>query len=99
MSRKKQFQQLIPQLNLKGGEFAKMVPAEQQLDMTVQFKYQGRRESYDNVHAFALKDGKFKIILRNAQEYIYVFNAKELKTVWLHNDPFANIDKGDEVNE
>lgn len=94
----KMLRAMIPQLNLKGGEFAKMVPAEHQLDMTVQFKYKGRKESYDDIHAFALKDGQFKIILRNCQDYVYTFNAKELKTVFLHNDPFANAKPDEDVN-
>ncbi len=89
---KKKMQSMIPQLDLKGDEYAKFVPDEQRLDLTVQFKYKARKEAYDNVKAFALQGGKFKIVLRGNEDTVNVFNAKELKTVYVHFDPFANID-------
>ena len=88
----KRLKNMIPQINLKGDDFAKMVPAEHQLDLTLQLKLKGRKEAFDNVHAFALKDGEFKIILRNSEEYVHVIPVKALKAVYIHHNPFANVE-------
>lgn len=93
----KRFRNVIPQLALKGDDYAKLVPAEHQVDLTLQFKLQGRKESFDNVHAFSLKDGEFKIILRCMPDHVHVAKVKDLKTVWLHHNPFAN--PSEDVND
>lgn len=94
-SKKKHLQSNIPQLKVKGDDYAKFVPAEHRVDLTIQDKFQGKKHVYDDVQAFALRDGQFMVVLRSNPEYTYVHNAKELKTVWLHNDPFANIAEGE----
>lgn len=91
MSNKRFYEKNIPQLKVKGEAYAKLVPAEHRIDLTVQDKFKGVKHLYDDVHAFALRDGQFMVILRSNPEFTYVHKAKELKTVWLHNDPFANV--------
>jgi hypothetical protein len=84
-NRKKRFSKSgLPELDLKGPDFAKSVPEGQKLELTIVWKGQGyKNETLGPVHAFAKLDGKFKVINRALQDMVYVFDVKEIKTVIL----------------
>lgn len=78
----------VPTINLKGDDFIHAVPEDQNLEVIIHWKGQHKGQSYqpeyiNPVHAFAVQDGKFKVINRNLLDTSYVFNIKEIKCVYL----------------
>lgn len=87
----------LPELDLKGPDFAKSVPEDQKLELTIVWKGQGyKNETFGPVHAFAKLNGQFKIINRTLQDTVYTLNLKEIKAVILLP---IDIYTGDELNE
>lgn len=75
---------VAPTINLKGDDFIHEVPAEMRMEVIIHWKGQGYQPEFINpVHAFAVQDGKFKVINRNLLDTTYTFNIKELKCVYL----------------
>ncbi|MNC27514.1 hypothetical protein D3C75_756860 [compost metagenome] len=77
-----------PTINLKGGDFIHTVPEHLNLEVIIHWKGQVRGKSYtpehiNPVHAFAVQDGKFKVINRNLLDTSYTFDLKEVSKVYL----------------
>lgn len=74
----------IPTINLKSDDFIHTVPEHLKLEVIIHWKGQGFTPEHINpVHAFAVQDGKFKVINRNLLDTCYTFNIKEIKCVYL----------------
>lgn len=76
----------LPQIDLK-QEGAHFVPEDQKIEIIVHWKaskgQQFEPEVINPVHAFAVKDGKLKIINRNLLDSSYVFNIDEVKAAFI----------------
>jgi len=75
-----------PTINLKGEDFIHTVPEHQKLEVIIHWK--GRAKGYkpehiNPVHAFAVQNGKFKVINRNLLDTCYTFDLKEVSKVYL----------------
>lgn len=76
----------LPQIDLK-QEGAHTVPDDQKIEIIVHWKaHKGQQfqpEVINPVHAFAVVDGKLKIINRNLLDSSYVFNLDEVKAAFI----------------
>lgn len=77
-----------PTIRLHGEDFIHTVPEHMKLEVIIHWKGQRKGQSFqpeyiNPVHAFAVQDGKFKVINRNLMDTSYVFNIKEIKCVYL----------------
>lgn len=80
----KKNQSALPTINLKGDDFIHTVPEHLKLEVIIHWKGQGYDPEHINpVHAFAVQDGKFKVINRNLLDTCYTFEIKEIKRVYL----------------
>lgn len=75
---------VAPTINIKGDDFIHTVPEHLKLEVIIHWKGQGFTPEHINpVHAFAVQDGKFKVINRNLMDTCYTFEIKEIKHVYL----------------
>lgn len=73
----KKNQPSIPSINLKSDDFIHTVPEHLKLEVIIHWKGQGYEpESINPVHAFAIQNGKFKVINRNLMDTCYTFDNK-----------------------
>lgn len=73
-----------PQLDLKRGDFIHHVPESDKIELIIHWKGQGYEPEVINpVHAFAIQDGKLKVINRNLLDTSYTFKIKEISKVFI----------------
>lgn len=82
---KKQF--TTPQLDLKQDDFMHAVNEDQELEIIIHWRREGGKvfepEIINPVKAFAKQDGQFKVINRNLPDYCYVYDLKQIKSVYI----------------
>lgn len=82
---KKQF--ITPQLDLKQDDFMHAVNEDQHLEIIIHWHRKDGKvfepEIINPVKAFAKQDGQFKVINRNLPDYCYVYDLKQIKSVFI----------------
>ena len=79
--------QSMPQLDLKREDFIHTVDADKNFELIIHWRntkgMQFEPETIGPVHAFAIQDGKLKVINRNLMDTAYTFTIKEIKSVFI----------------
>jgi hypothetical protein len=79
--------QSIPQLDLKREDFIHTVAEDSKIELIIHWRntkgQQFEPETLGPVHAFAIQEGKLKVINRALMDTAYTFNLKEIKRVFI----------------
>jgi hypothetical protein len=78
-------QQVTPQLDLKRDDFMHAVPEDQKMEIIIHWKggNKYKPDFINPVAAFAKHDGQLKVINRNLPDYVYAYDLKEIKAVYI----------------